>query len=131
MFLLPLFVNGASMCIIAQDISSFIILPLFSSSKWFHHLSFITSSMSPRLILKKPFKLMKNSFNFSFCLSYQFLAVEDHYDDDGDTNDNFSFDGAVTVFNDKVYYKCYTILKLSGTWPKNLPELLFTAFYNV
>ena len=24
-----------------------------------------------------------------------------------------------------------TILKLSGTWPKSLPELLFMAFYNV
>ena len=37
--------------------------------------------------------------------------MEDHYDDDGDTSDNFSFDGAVTLFNDREYYKCHDYLE--------------------
>uniref|UniRef100_A0A2N9F663 Uncharacterized protein n=1 Tax=Fagus sylvatica TaxID=28930 RepID=A0A2N9F663_FAGSY len=57
-------------------------------------------------------KLTRNSFNYSFRLSYRYTAVED----DDDTNDNCSFDEAVTLFNDREYYKCHDYLK--ALWNK-------------
>ncbi|KAK4564613.1 hypothetical protein RGQ29_006616 [Quercus rubra] len=93
------------------------IFPLSSLSRCFPPQNDFTTFPSspapyvPKTHSEKPFKLMKNSFNFSFRLSYRFSAVEDHYDDDGDTSDNFSFDGAVTLFNDREYYKCHDYLE--------------------
>ena len=98
------------MCIISEDISSFIVLSLFSSSKWFHLLFYITISIRPQDSFWKPSKLIKNSFNSSFRLSYRFSAVEDDYDDD-DTSDNCSFDESVMLFDDKEYYKCHDYLE--------------------
>ena len=99
------------MCIISEDISSFIVLSLFSSSKWFHLLFYITISICPQDSFWKAFQThKKNSFNSSFRLSYRFFAVEDDYDDD-DTSDNCSFDEAVMLFNDREYYKCHDYLE--------------------
>ncbi|KAK7835470.1 uncharacterized protein LOC112030846 [Quercus suber] len=64
----------------------------------------------PKTHAEKPSKLMKNSFNSSFRLSYRFSAVEDDYDDD-DTSDNCSFDEAFMLFNDREYYKCHDYLE--------------------
>lgn len=71
----------------------------------------IIFSSSPSPYLKpqsiKSSKSTRNSSNHSFCLSYRFSAMED---DDG-TNDNFSFDEAVTLFNNREYYKCHDLLE--------------------
>ena len=64
----------------------------------------------PKTHSEKPSKLIKNSFNSSFRLSYRFSAVEDDYDD-YDTSDNCSFDKAVMLFNDREYYKCHDSLE--------------------
>ena len=71
-----------------------------------HHLHIYV----PKSHSEKPSKLLKNSFNSSFHLSYRFSAVEDDYDDD-DTSDNCSFDEAVMLFNDREYYKCHDYLE--------------------
>ena len=78
-----------------------------------HDSSTFSSSPSPyvpKTHSEKPSKLIKNSFNSSFRLSYRFSAVEDDYDDD-DTSDNCSFDEAIMLFNDREYYKCHDSLE--------------------
>ncbi|GMY35123.1 hypothetical protein FCV25MIE_30365 [Fagus crenata] len=78
---------------------------------------FTTFSSSPSPypnthFVKPLVKLTRNSFNYSFRLSYRYTAVED----DDDTNHNCSFDEAVTLFNDREYYKCHDYLE--ALWNK-------------
>ena len=96
--------------------SSLKIFPLSSFSRCFppqNDFTFFSTSPSPcvpKTHFEKPPKLIKNSFNSSFRLSYRFSAVEDEYDDD-DTSDNCSFEEAVMLFNDREYYKCHDYLE--------------------
>uniref|UniRef100_A0A2N9F7B2 DUF309 domain-containing protein n=1 Tax=Fagus sylvatica TaxID=28930 RepID=A0A2N9F7B2_FAGSY len=98
--------------------SSLNIFSLSSFSRYFPTQNdFATFSSSPSPYpnthsVKPLVKLTRNSFNYSFRLSYRYTAVED----DDDTNDNCSFDEAVTLFNDREYYKCHDYLE--ALWNK-------------
>jgi hypothetical protein len=114
LFLVPLILSMA----LLPCASSLNIFSLSSFSRYFPTQNdFATFSSSPSPYpnthsVKPLVKLTRNSFNYSFRLSYRYTAVED----DDDTNDNCSFDEAVTLFNDREYYKCHDYLE--ALWNK-------------
>ncbi|XP_059443845.1 uncharacterized protein LOC132175804 [Corylus avellana] len=86
------------------SVSALKIVPLSSFSRCFlprNYPTTFSSSPSPSS------KHTRNSFNYSFRLSYRFSAVED----DDDTGDNCSFEEAIVLFNDREYYKCHDFLE--------------------
>ena len=132
MFPLPLVLNGASMCITAQDNSSFIILSLFSSSKWFHLLFFITISICPQDSFwkavqthEKLFQLLLSTFISILSCGrslwwrwwwYQWFAALTKLSHSSMTENTIN---------------AMTILKLCGTWPKSLPVCTRTLIHGI
>ncbi|KAG6682952.1 hypothetical protein I3842_13G168500 [Carya illinoinensis] len=67
---------------------------------------YYSPSPYPKAHSAKPCKPTRNFSNYSFRLSYRFSAVEDE-----DDRDDYDFEEAVALFNDREYYKCHDFLE--------------------